>query len=113
MTDIKNYTYRVGWSDADQEFVATVDEFPSLSWLSDLRNDALTGLINMVANCIASCGENLPRYKVLPGLKQSRSYALTQASMFRRIGERVESLDWEILPGKFVAKYVKTKNVDE
>lgn len=31
--DINKFTYQVSWSEEDQEYVATVAEFPSLSWL--------------------------------------------------------------------------------
>ena len=34
-TDTKHYTYRVSWSREDGEYVATIVEFPSLSWLHD------------------------------------------------------------------------------
>lgn len=33
MTDVKHYAYRVLWSAEDGEHVATVTEFPSLSFL--------------------------------------------------------------------------------
>lgn len=29
--DVNKYTYQVSWSEEDQEYVATVAEFPSLS----------------------------------------------------------------------------------
>ncbi len=32
MPDATHYTYRVSWSAEDGEHVATVAEFPSLSW---------------------------------------------------------------------------------
>lgn len=28
------YTYRIGWSEEDQEYVGLCVEFPSLSWLA-------------------------------------------------------------------------------
>ena len=34
MPDATHYTYRVAWSVEDGEHVATVAEFPSLSWLA-------------------------------------------------------------------------------
>jgi predicted HicB family RNase H-like nuclease len=33
MPDATHYTYRVAWSVEDGEHIATVAEFPSLSWL--------------------------------------------------------------------------------
>ena len=44
----QRYTYRTSWSPQDQEFVATVLEFPSLSWLADSRESALKGLTSVV-----------------------------------------------------------------
>jgi len=37
MPDATHYTYRVAWSVEDGEHVATVAEFPSLSWLAPTR----------------------------------------------------------------------------
>jgi len=42
------YTYRVSWSPEDNESVATVAEFPSLSWLATTPVDALEGIRKVV-----------------------------------------------------------------
>ncbi len=47
-----HYTYRVSWSDEDREYVATCAEFPSLSWLDDSPEGALTGIREVVAQCV-------------------------------------------------------------
>ena len=44
MTEAVHYTYQVAWSPEDGQYVATVVEFPSLSWLADSPVDALAGL---------------------------------------------------------------------
>ena len=41
---MNHYTYRVFWSDEDQEFVALCAEFPSLSWLADTPAQAVSAL---------------------------------------------------------------------
>jgi len=51
-TDPKLYTYRVTWSVEDEEFVGTCAEFPSLSWLDEQQNEALTGICRLVAEVI-------------------------------------------------------------
>jgi len=60
---IDHYTYRVSWSDEDQEFVATCAEFPSLSHLASSQIAAIEGLraliVDVVANMDAS-GEAPP-----------------------------------------------------
>ena len=38
------YTYRVTWSEEDQEYVGLCAEFPSLSWLADTPEKALQGI---------------------------------------------------------------------
>src|ERR1700733_7373537 len=43
MPDATHYTYRVAWSAEDGEHVATVAEFPSLSWLPPPRGERLAG----------------------------------------------------------------------
>ena len=53
MTDTKHYTYRVSWSGEDGEFVATVVEFSSLSWLHPDQGEALRGLVALVDEVVA------------------------------------------------------------
>lgn len=47
------YTYRVLWSPEDEEFVCTIAEFPSLSWLDDDSSSALEGAISLVADVLS------------------------------------------------------------
>ena len=47
------YTYRVFWNDPDSGFVATVAEWPSLSWAADTPAEALTGVIEVVRAALA------------------------------------------------------------
>jgi len=63
MKTIDRYTYRVAWSEEDQEFVGSCAEFPSLSWLDKTPGKALTGIRRLVADCIKDMeqsGEPLP-----------------------------------------------------
>lgn len=63
MTDVKHYAYRVLWSAEDGEHVATVAEFPSLSWLHADQAKALRGLVDLVAAVVADLeanGESIP-----------------------------------------------------
>ena len=46
------YTYRVEWSEEDQEFVGAVAEFPSLSCLADSSWEALSGIQQVVLQAI-------------------------------------------------------------
>lgn len=53
MTDLINrYTYRVTWSEDDQEHVGLCTEFPSLSWLEETPENALSGIRNLVRDCV-------------------------------------------------------------
>lgn len=59
----KQYTYRVFWSEEDQEFVAMCAEFPSLSWLESTQDAALHGIVRLVEDLMRdmeSTGEPLP-----------------------------------------------------
>ena len=47
-----HYTYRVSWSPEDHEYVATVIEFRSLSWLAPDPAAALLGLRDLVAQVV-------------------------------------------------------------
>jgi hypothetical protein len=39
-----HYTYRVHWSEEDEEHVGTVAELPSVSWLAPDRMEAFVGI---------------------------------------------------------------------
>jgi predicted RNase H-like HicB family nuclease len=63
MPDATHYTYRVAWSVEDGEHVATVVEFPSLSWLAPTAVEALEGLADVVGDVLAdmtASGEPIP-----------------------------------------------------
>jgi predicted HicB family RNase H-like nuclease len=54
MKTIENdhYTYRVTWSDEDQEYVGLCAEFPGLSWLAASPEAALRGVRRIVADVV-------------------------------------------------------------
>jgi len=59
----ERYTYRLAWSAQDAEFIATVVEFPSLSWIARTRAGALRGLTSMVEGILQDMregGEEIP-----------------------------------------------------
>lgn len=61
--EINKYTYRITWSEEDQEFVGLCAEFPGLSWLALAPDDALKGIHSVVKECIedmAHTGEDIP-----------------------------------------------------
>lgn len=58
MNKAEKYTYRVVWSEEDGEFVATVAEFPSLSWIEQNRNDALDGIVHLVSEVLLDMQQN-------------------------------------------------------
>ena len=48
-----HYTYRVSWSEEDQEYVGTCAEFPGLSHLDASRGAALQGIEALVRDIVA------------------------------------------------------------
>jgi len=57
------YTYRVTWSEQDQEHVGLCAEFPSLSWLASSPEAALRGIRTVVADVVKdmqATGEAIP-----------------------------------------------------
>ena len=52
------YTYRVTWSEEDQEYVGLCTEFPSLSWLAENHELTLNGIRQLVANVISDMKKN-------------------------------------------------------
>ncbi len=59
----EHYAYRVRWSREDEQYVATVAEMPSLSWLADTPSEAFEGIRTVVADVLedmAVSGETPP-----------------------------------------------------
>ena len=50
--DPKKYSYRLVWSEEDNEFVGLCAEFPSCSWLSQTPEKALHGIQKLVAGIV-------------------------------------------------------------
>jgi predicted HicB family RNase H-like nuclease len=58
-----HYTYRVTWSEEDQEYVGLCAEFPGLSWLAVSPEAALRGVRRVVADVVEemnASGELVP-----------------------------------------------------
>ncbi len=61
--NISHYTYRVTWSQEDEEYVGLCAEFPSLSWLAATPEKALTGICRLVGEVVVemkAAGEPIP-----------------------------------------------------
>lgn len=55
---IDRYTYRVTWSEEDNEYVGLCAEFPSLSWLDATPEAALVGIRSLVEKVVADLERN-------------------------------------------------------
>ncbi len=51
------YTYRVTWSEEDNEHVGLCAEFPSLSWLDATSEGALRGIMKLVRRTVAEMSD--------------------------------------------------------
>jgi predicted HicB family RNase H-like nuclease len=49
---VEKYTYRVIWSEEDQEFVGLCAELPSMSWLDASQAGALRGIVEVVRQAV-------------------------------------------------------------
>ena len=61
--ELDRYTYRVTWSQEDEEHVGLCAEFPSLSWLDSSPEKALAGIRKLVRDILsdlAKSGESVP-----------------------------------------------------
>ena len=57
------YTYRVTWSEDDNEYAGLCAEFPSLSWLANTPEKALKGIRKVVDDVVRDMhkrGETIP-----------------------------------------------------
>lgn len=51
--EVDRYTYRITWSEEDEEYVGLCAEFPSLSWLEKSPEKALSGIRKVVKETVA------------------------------------------------------------
>ena len=64
MVNCERYSYRVKWSEDDQEYVALCAEFPGLSFLALKPAQAIEGIVDLVSDVVAdlqSTGEMISR----------------------------------------------------
>lgn len=60
---IDRYTYRITWSEEDEEYVGLCAGFPGLSWLAQTPEAALAGIRKVVEEVVADMtrnGETIP-----------------------------------------------------
>ena len=67
-----HYTYRVTWSEDDNEYVGLCAEFPSLSWLAKTPEAALKGIRKVVADVVQDMKSNKEE---IPEPIASRNYS--------------------------------------
>jgi len=63
LREADKYTYRVMWSDEDNEYIGLCAEFPGLSWLAANPEEALKGIRSTVRKCVkylTQTGEPVP-----------------------------------------------------
>lgn len=58
MDTVNRYTYRVVWSEEDQEFAGLCAEFPSLSHLEKAQPQALAGIVELVRGVVADMADS-------------------------------------------------------
>ncbi len=56
--NIDKFTYRVTWSDEDEEYVGLCAEFSSLSWLEKTPEKSLQGIRKLVRNTVSDLKKN-------------------------------------------------------
>ncbi len=66
------YTYRVTWSDEDEEYVGQCAEFPSLSWLAASPEEALQGIRDVVQEVV---DDMLSNGEAIPAALAGRNYS--------------------------------------
>jgi predicted HicB family RNase H-like nuclease len=70
--NIDRYTYRVTWSEEDEEYVGLCAEFPSLSWLENSPEKALSGIRKVVKETVADLKKSK---ETIPDPISTRSYS--------------------------------------
>ena len=68
----EKYTYRVIWSEEDQEYVGLCAELPSLSWLEKSQTAALRGIIEVTRQAVEDMAK---RRESIPEPVATRRYS--------------------------------------
>ena len=58
MVNYTHYTYKVTWSEEDQEFVGLCAEFPSMSYLDKDQNATLKGITDLIKDVVTDMESN-------------------------------------------------------
>lgn len=66
------YTFRVHWSAEDGEYVATLEEYPSLSWLGPTPKEAFAGLLHVLTVDLLTPEESTEDVTDLVGKEESK-----------------------------------------
>ncbi|MDD1616729.1 MAG: HicB family protein [Methylococcaceae bacterium NSP1-2] len=69
-----HYTYRVTWSTEDNEYLGLCVEFPSLSWLAETQEQALSGITQLVLDVIVDMQQS-GEEKQIPTPLAERKYS--------------------------------------
>ncbi len=69
---IEHYTYRLTWSELDNQWVGLCVEFPSLSYLASTQQRALRGIVKIVAEVVKDMTAN---NESIPQPLNSRRYS--------------------------------------
>ena len=69
---VDRFTYRVTWSEEDDEYVGLCAEFPSLSWLEATPEEALKGIRTLVRKVVTDLKRN---EEPVPEPISTRSYS--------------------------------------
>ena len=83
--NIDHYTYRVTWSQEDNEHVGLCAEFPSLSWLAPTPEKALSGIRRVISEVVVdmqAAGEAIP--EALAEKKYSGRFMVRVPSLVHR-----------------------------
>lgn len=92
MVDVRHYTFRVNWSEEDQEFVGLCAELPSLSHLDEDQVSALTGIVALAADVISEMEENgeSPPVPIADQHYSGKFQVRTTPELHRRLALRAE-----------------------
>ena len=58
MGNYNHYTYKITWSEEDQEFVGLCAEFPSMSYLDKDQNATLKGITDLIKDVVTDMESN-------------------------------------------------------
>jgi predicted HicB family RNase H-like nuclease len=107
----EKYTYRIVWSDEDEEYAGLCAEFPSLSWLSKSQDSAFKGIRKLIQGTVKDLKKmNEPIPEPLVSKRYSGKFIVRVPSDLHR-ELAIEAQELHVSLNRYISSKLASRNV--